>query len=604
MNTLYPTRLSDTEIRLLHILPSESPESPVSCELRQYETDDLPAYEALSYCWGDSAERREIVCNGATHWVTTNLRDALVRLRLTNEARIVWADALCIAQSDEEEKSSQVRCMGSIFHCAKRVVVWLGHIETEYALDIKRVFDSLICVKAFKGDPEHHFSDWRIPDVAAVFGGSLPWNALNHFFNTPWFRRIWCIQEIRLASDSMFYWGTEELSRYVPVRLAGWTVDRCQDEIQHSPHAISEQYAWYMNGPFREDKCSLLSALRTYRKWEATDPRDKIYGILGLMELGEERHIIRINYDKSTQDVYHDLAAAVIGWTGDLALFAHVHHDAHYDGDPRYRSWIPQWDQTVHEPIFPIGSLLSPSVLPNGTYNTISPPAGTTQPYERPIMVSGLAHQTVSYTGPPINGSLGDILPTYPHERITSKSYPQRIVLEYWSEKVSTGSPLGHDLSPVMLSMARTLTTGVVLQDDTLYECATEDEIAAYSQSFLAYIRLLHLIAGHESGGGLTTKHLSEYEDGWKLFEDIMGHQCFRRKFFRTKNGSLGLGPACLRENDIIVVLEGAYNPCALRPKGDTYLLLGDVYMDDIRHGELIKEIEEGRKERQYFCLN
>jgi hypothetical protein len=322
------------------------------------------------------------------------------------------------------------------------------------------------------------------------------------------------------------------------------------------------------------------------------------------MELGEERHIIRINYDKSTQDVYHDLATAVIGWTGDLALFAHVHHDAHYDGDPRYRSWIPQWDQTVHVPIFPIGSLLSPSVLPNGTYNTISPPAGTTQPYDRPIMVSGLAHQTVSYTGPPINGSLGDILPTYPHERITFKSYPQRIVLEYWSEKVSTGSPLGHDLSPVMLSMARTLTTGVVLQDDTLYECATEDEIAAYSQSFLAYIRLLHLIADHESGGGLTTQHLSEYEDGWKLFEDIMGNHCFRRQFFRTKNGSLGLGPACLRENDIIVVLEGAYNPCALRPKGDTYLLLGDVYMDDIRHGELIKEIEEGRKERQYFCLN
>ncbi|RYN79156.1 hypothetical protein AA0117_g4062 [Alternaria alternata] len=54
----------------------------------------------------------------------------------------------------------------------------------------------------------------------------------------------------------------------------------------------------------------------------------------------------------------------------------------------------------------------------------------------------------------------------------------------------------------------------------------------------------------------------------------------------------------------MIVVLEGAYNPCALRPQGDTYLLLGDVYMDEIRHGDLIKEIEEGHKERQYFCLN
>lgn len=494
--------------------------------------------------------------------------------------------------------------MGSIFHCAKRVVVWLGHVKTEHALDIKRVFDSLICVKAFKDDPEHHYSDWRIPDIAAVFGGSLPWNALFLFFNTPWFRRIWCIQEIRLASDSMFYWGTEELSRYVPVRLAGWTVDRCQDEIQHSPYAIFEQYAWHMNGPFRNDKCSLLSALRTYRKWEATDPRDKIYGILGLMELGEERHIIRIDYDKSAQDVYHDLATAVIGWTGDLALFAHVHHDAHYDGDPRYRSWIPQWDQTVHVPPFPIGGGLSPSTLPNGTYNKISPPAGTTQPYDQPLMVSGSTYQTVLYTGPPTDGSLGDILSTYLHERITFESYPQRIILEYWNEKVSTRSPLDHDLSPVMMPMARTLTTRVVLKDGTLYEWATEDKIATYFQSFLAYIRLLHTIADNESGGGLTTQQLSEYDDSWKLFEYIMGNCCYRRKFFRTKNGSLGLGPACLKENDMIVVLEGAYNPCALRPKGDTYLLLGDVYMDEIRHGKLIKEIEEGNKERQYFCLN
>jgi hypothetical protein len=111
------------------------------------------------------------------------------------------------------------------------------------------------------------------------------------------------------------------------------------------------------------------------------------------------------------------------------------------------------------------------------------------------------------------------------------------------------------------------------------------------------------LIADDESKGGLTTQYLTEYDDSWKLFEEIMAKYCVRRKFFRTKNGSLGLGPACLKHNDMIVVLEGAYNPCALRPKGDTYLLLGDVYMDEIRHGELIKEIEEGRKERQYFCL-
>jgi hypothetical protein len=99
-----------------------------------------------------------------------------------------------------------------------------------------------------------------------------------------------------------------------------------------------------------------------------------------------------------------------------------------------------------------------------------------------------------------------------------------------------------------MMPMARTLTTRVVLKDGTLYEWATEDKIATYFQSFLAYIRLLHTIADNESGGGLTTQQLSEYDDSWKLFEYIMGNCCYRRKFFRTKNGSLGLGPACLTD--------------------------------------------------------
>ena len=187
METVYPTRLSDSQMRLLHILPSQTPKSPISCELRQYEVDENPAYEALSYCWGDSNDRREILCNGTTHLVTASLCDALVRLWLTNEVRIVWAAALCIAQSDDEEKSSQVRRMDLIYLRANRVVVWLGNDEDEHASNVRHLFESLELVD---GDPTDYDSNWRLPDAGAAFVASLPWLSLQAFFSNPWFRRI------------------------------------------------------------------------------------------------------------------------------------------------------------------------------------------------------------------------------------------------------------------------------------------------------------------------------------------------------------------------------------------------------------------------------
>lgn len=39
---------------------------------------------------------------------------------------MIWIDALCINQDDDEEKGIQVQMMDRIFQEAKRVAVWLG----------------------------------------------------------------------------------------------------------------------------------------------------------------------------------------------------------------------------------------------------------------------------------------------------------------------------------------------------------------------------------------------------------------------------------------------------------------------------------------------
>jgi hypothetical protein len=61
--------------------------------------------------------------------IRKNLEAALRHLRLTQEARYLWVDAICINQDDMDERSRQVSIMSEIYSKASQVVVWLGERE-------------------------------------------------------------------------------------------------------------------------------------------------------------------------------------------------------------------------------------------------------------------------------------------------------------------------------------------------------------------------------------------------------------------------------------------------------------------------------------------
>jgi hypothetical protein len=58
--------------------------------------------------------------------ITGNLAEALRHLKLLNQPRLIWIDAICINQNDLLESNSEVSTMGSIYHKAREVIVWLG----------------------------------------------------------------------------------------------------------------------------------------------------------------------------------------------------------------------------------------------------------------------------------------------------------------------------------------------------------------------------------------------------------------------------------------------------------------------------------------------
>jgi hypothetical protein len=105
--------------------------------------DKFPAYEALSYVWGDTKSSARILLNGVEFDVTENLGAALIHLRSATSERTLWVDAICINQDNILERNEQVRQMGSIYEQATGVIVWLGRYSGNAQLAMDFVRDAI-----------------------------------------------------------------------------------------------------------------------------------------------------------------------------------------------------------------------------------------------------------------------------------------------------------------------------------------------------------------------------------------------------------------------------------------------------------------------------
>jgi hypothetical protein len=154
--------------------------------------------------------------------------------------------------------------------------------------------------------------------------------------------------------------------------------------------------------------------------------------------------------------------------------------------------------------------------------------------------------------------------------------------------------PDDNEFKPVAHILARTLAAGC---DSNRIGIATasEEQQDAFYASFVFFIHCL--------------KDGIEFWDHRKKlliresFFDSARINCAERRFFQMASGTFGIGPACMREGDIVVVLFGQNAPCVLRPSGTSYLFMGQAYVDELMHGELVDEMDAGRIQEQEFVL-
>lgn len=199
--TLYAPLPGPKSIRLLLLQPGET-EEPI-CQSFIYSVGRWPSYDALSYTWGGEKKTKQIKCNSTDFPVTPNLCRALKRLRDPEEPRLIWVDAICINQDDDDERGQQVRIMSDIYGAARKVIIWLGEVEeTPNAKTV--ITETLPYIARLSRSMARDRKPLVIPGVVALDPTAPNQDedhigALSAFFERAWFERAWIIQEVVLA---------------------------------------------------------------------------------------------------------------------------------------------------------------------------------------------------------------------------------------------------------------------------------------------------------------------------------------------------------------------------------------------------------------------
>jgi hypothetical protein len=302
----YEPLTGSQEIRLI-ILKRNKRSSPLKCRIVHIElTPELP-YLALSYTWGASSQTSLLLVDGQELNIRTNLWSALWHLRedmrrsskcldMRSFPQYMWIDAICINQDDIAERNHQVQLMRQVFGYASEVLVWLG-IEAD---------DSRLAMEVLQ-------------DVCESYNWSDALKAIARLFNREYWTRMWIIQEIGLAEKVTLRCGGQSVdwgsikSIQSKLYIDSRTV-KLATRIDQS-HAMQLFRQWSNQKPHTSPRLwqsdgghagSLQGLLETFKDFKCSDPRDKVFALLGLASDCQNGELLP-DYSKSILDVYVDV---------------------------------------------------------------------------------------------------------------------------------------------------------------------------------------------------------------------------------------------------------------------------------------------------------
>lgn len=364
-NYRYHQQLKGGEIRLIRIKP-DSDDSKICCSfINKSLTDTKPNYNALSYVWGDQSIMVTIFCDGKHFKITRALHEALLQLRRTFHEKLLWVDAICIDQSDEERKTAQVRLMRTIYSEADTVIVWLGN---ELPTD-KSGCELMRKVQSALGRPEIENDNGSVTQTLNLHALGLPgmqdpaWDGAVKILSRPWFKRVWIVQELLVARTSICLCGNVDFN---PSLIIGFAANVAKFSTSTNVLSSRSFPIWHSLETSRGNARTLLSLgeyenrrlwklLWSTRTFDATDPRDKVFALVALTDDISNDFI---DYGRSLRQILIDIA--IFALTRRSVRLPRVQDLLSY-AEARTQpsdlpSWVPDWQYHGHE-TYPLSSI-------------------------------------------------------------------------------------------------------------------------------------------------------------------------------------------------------------------------------------------------------
>ncbi|KAI1351667.1 heterokaryon incompatibility protein-domain-containing protein [Xylaria sp. FL0043] len=588
--------LGPFEFRLVRIFSKKM--TTIKCEIESKSLIDPPAYTAISYAWGDADNKRSIQIGKTKISVAASLFGALDAIRQREEDVLVWVDALCIDQQNRDERSKQVQLMTEIYAKATLVAIWLGPLENDSHLAIELLQDIAIA----KNDPEeitaHLLSPTQLRAIEAVV----------HLFQRDYWKRLWVVQEVSNAKAIKVFCGgstgipwqvytrAARIFRHHKEDLDSWlSPGSVPKSKRHSalPSSLTYSQALVYEGPNSLldidsansvlQEGSLLNIIRAYRRKLTSEPRDKVFGILGVLPEVVRKEFL-VDYSLSVKEVYTNVVDFLLNTTNRLDVICESIHFPKQNGIANLPSWVPDWSQ-------------NPEITALGYSYRFNAADDTDADWEFPdpqrrneLEISAVYIGTVWKHGVAV-GTLctsADYLMAFLHWRA--------ILLDYTSFK-------DPELQKEMeLAFCRTICLGQIPREKEPDEWIrkTYQVFATLLRNRLPKLPLDDVLSQYtETPENNETNHR-------QLLQSHFGSHMMGRCFFLTKNNRLGMGTGFMLPGDMIIVPLGCRTPIIIREEDrrrGRYRLVGDVYLDGYMDGEAVRRWKAGEKLVEKFVL-
>lgn len=357
---------------------------------------------------------------------------------------------------------------------------------------------------------------------------------------------MWCIQEIHLANIVSVFWD-EHTASWRDVCVTGLWIFHNRDHhntlSRVYPENVIRMHASQLAGS------QLLMALHHYRSWEATDPRDKVYGLLNIITDKNQAEAVELDYNKSLSEVYADTVLAIIRLQGQLNTLSHVFHPVNFERTEDFTSWTPLWNDKTRGRIW---------LNFDGSFTSACKGhlALTSEAIE-------LSYKRLCLTGI-FYGKVVSVKCFIDDENMSSFAYSNRNhpYIRIAEELIGRTHPDDGNIEQRQ-RLARTLTAGWL---NTREQHVQSSDEATQETFYTSFEIMLQILAGTGRDQIVISTDTSAKAEQYYTLAQHMGMYC---RTFRLSNGAFGLGPQCMREGDIVVVLYGGDFPFVLRPAGN-----------------------------------